>query len=271
MEYRQLLWDNLNTLCKQFYKIRWILIDEFLMVGNNMLQFIYLHLQEIRGNIVPFGGISIVCVGDLFQLQPIMQQYIFIDLTSDYGSLATNLWKEHFTIFELTEVMWQKEDKKFAQLWNHLCIGEHTAADINLLKMCIISQEQSVVMSDVPHFFPTRDSTTAYNEAMLKQSSQLTIIVEAMDSPPTDITQNMKIAILAAAKNKDVNSTGNLPFTLTLKVGQLYNVTANLVVSDGIISGVECHIKFIECNPHNLKFPQCVWVQFTDPAIGKEC
>ena len=47
------------------------------------------------------------------------------------------------------------------------------------------------------------------------------IIVEAMDSPPTDVTQNMQKAILAAAKNKDVNSTGNLPFTLTLKVGQL--------------------------------------------------
>ena len=99
-----------------------------------MLQFIYLHLQEIRGNKVPFGGINIVCVGDLFQLQPVMQQYIFMDLTSDYGPLATNLWKEHFTIFELTEIMWQKEDKKFAQLLNCLHIGEHTAADINLLK-----------------------------------------------------------------------------------------------------------------------------------------
>ena len=106
---------------------------------------------------------------------------------------------------------------------------------------------------------------------MLKQSSQLTIIVEAMDSPPTDITQNMQKAILAAAKNKDVNRTGNMPFTLALKVGQLYDVTATLAVSDGIINGAECYIRFIECNPHNQKCPQSVWVQFTDPAIGKEC
>ena len=54
---------------------------------------------------MPFGGINIVYVGDLFQLQPVMQQYIFMDLTSDYEALATNLWKEHFTIFELTEIM----------------------------------------------------------------------------------------------------------------------------------------------------------------------
>ena len=83
---------------------------------------------------MPFGGINIVCVGDLFQLQPVMQQYIFMDLTSDYGPLATNLWKEHFAVFELTEIMQQKEDKKFAQLLNCLHIGEHTAADISLLK-----------------------------------------------------------------------------------------------------------------------------------------
>ena len=106
---------------------------------------------------------------------------------------------------------------------------------------------------------------------MLKQSSQSTIIVEAMDSPPTDITQNMQKAILAAAKNKDVNSAGNMPFTLALKVVQLYDVTANLAVSYGIISGAECHIRFIKCNLHNQKFPQCVWVQFKDAAIGKEC
>ena len=95
MEYRQLSWGNLNTLCKQFHGIQWILIDEFSMVGNHMLWFIYLCLQEIRGNKVPFGGINIVCVGDLFQLQPVMQQYIFLDLTSDYGPLATNLWTFH--------------------------------------------------------------------------------------------------------------------------------------------------------------------------------
>ena len=118
LEYRQLSWDILNTLHKQFHGIQWILIDEFPMVGNYMLQFIYLHLQEIRGKNVPFVGIKIVCIGNVFQFQPVMQQYVFMDLTSDYGPLATNLWKEHFPIFELTEIMWQKVDKKFTQLLN---------------------------------------------------------------------------------------------------------------------------------------------------------
>ena len=37
IEYRQLSWDNLSTLHKQFHGIQWVLIDEFSIVGNCML------------------------------------------------------------------------------------------------------------------------------------------------------------------------------------------------------------------------------------------
>ena len=120
LEYKALTWDHLNTAHNRFNQIKWILLDEFSMVGNNMLRFIHLRLQEIKGNHLPFGGINIICVGDLFQLQPVMQQYIFIDISNSYGPLATNLWKEHFTLFELTEIMRQKEDRIFAELLNRL-------------------------------------------------------------------------------------------------------------------------------------------------------
>ena len=90
------------------------------MVGNTMLRLIHLHLQEIKGNHLPFGGVNIICVGDLYQLAPVMQQYIFMDMTIDYGPLATNLWKTYFTMFELTEVMHQKDDQPNAELLNHI-------------------------------------------------------------------------------------------------------------------------------------------------------
>ena len=42
------------------------------MVGNTMLKLIHLRLQEAKGNQLPFGGVNIICVGDLYQLQPVM-------------------------------------------------------------------------------------------------------------------------------------------------------------------------------------------------------
>ena len=67
LEHKPLSWDNLNTARNKFYGIRWILIDEFSMVGNTMLRLLHLHLQEIKGNHLPFGGVNIICVGDLYQ------------------------------------------------------------------------------------------------------------------------------------------------------------------------------------------------------------
>ena len=55
-----------------------------------------------------------------------MGQFIFEDYKNNYGPLATNLWQENFKIFELHEIMRQKDDKKFALLLNRLRTGNHT-------------------------------------------------------------------------------------------------------------------------------------------------
>lgn len=48
------------------------------MVGNTMFTVqIYNRLKDIKGSSPPFGGVSIVAIGDLFQLQPVMDGYIF--------------------------------------------------------------------------------------------------------------------------------------------------------------------------------------------------
>lgn len=56
-----------------------------------MLKFIDQRLQEITGTRIPFGGKSIIAVGDLFQLKPVAGSWIFQDLTYDVSSLASNL------------------------------------------------------------------------------------------------------------------------------------------------------------------------------------
>ena len=53
---------------------------------------------------------------------------------SHYGSLAPNLWQEHFTMFELDEIMRQRESREFAQILNRLREGNHTQDDIAKLK-----------------------------------------------------------------------------------------------------------------------------------------
>jgi hypothetical protein len=233
-----------------------------------MLQFMHVRLQEIKGNKLPFGGLNIICVGDLYQLQPVLQRFIFTDLTSGYGPLTTNLWKTYFTVFELTEIMRQKDDKPFAELLNRLRIGAHTPEDIKSLQACLVSPAESLAMCAKPHFFPTRAQTELYNNTVMKQAEGQEIIVNAIDSPASDVSTYVQNQLLAAAKNKNINHTGNLPYTLTLKVGQLYDIVANINVEDGIVNGAECYLRAVEPNPNNPKFPLHVWVEFTNEKIG---
>ena len=73
------------------------------MVGYTMFNVqINNRLKDIKGSSLTFGGVSIVAIGDLFQLQPVMDGYIFKHMDiNDYGILAPNIWQELFKMFEL--------------------------------------------------------------------------------------------------------------------------------------------------------------------------
>ena len=109
--YKSLDSSRLNTIQCQLSGIKLIFIDEISLVGNTMF----------KGSSLPFGAVSIVAIGDLFQLQPVMDGYMFKNMNNDeYGILALNVWQELFKMFELKQIMRQRESKEFAELLNRL-------------------------------------------------------------------------------------------------------------------------------------------------------
>ena len=71
--------DRLNTLRNKLSRLVLVIIDEVSMVGSNMLLEIHRRLQQIKGISpdIPFGGVSILAVGDLYQLPPVGQSQLF--------------------------------------------------------------------------------------------------------------------------------------------------------------------------------------------------
>ena len=105
--------------------LKLIIVDEISMVGNTTLLHIHQRLKEIFGVSVDlFAGISIIAVGDLYQLPPIKKKAIF----DDYKNKTYNLchpWNI-FKMVELTEIMRQKKDKTFTELLNRVRTASHT-------------------------------------------------------------------------------------------------------------------------------------------------
>ena len=86
-----------------------------------------------------FAGICLITVGDLFQLKPVFDKWIFENSQSGYNEFATNIWTEYFTLFEWTEIIRQKDDKESAQLLNRLREGSHSKNDISIVKQRLLN------------------------------------------------------------------------------------------------------------------------------------
>ena len=112
--------EKLNTLRTKLSRLMFVIIDEVSMVGSNMLLEIHRRLQQIKGvsDDKVFGGVSILAVGDLYQLPPVGQAPLFSTVSDCYAQLygSGSLWVDHFLMHELTQVMRQRDDHAFSEL-----------------------------------------------------------------------------------------------------------------------------------------------------------
>ena len=119
--------DTLNTLQLHLEQLMVIIIDEISMIGAETLYKIHMQLQEIKGlnySNTWFGNITIIAVGDLYQLPPLKDKKIYDTPGSNYDPnpicLHGSLWKENFNLHELKHIVRQK-DQHFAELLNRIC------------------------------------------------------------------------------------------------------------------------------------------------------
>lgn len=95
------------------------------MVSSGTFNYIDKRLQQIKDSTQPFGGITIVAVGDLNQLRPV-GQYVFELSSNVMARIAGSVWQSHFHLVELCRIMRQKDDSNFAALLNRVRQGENS-------------------------------------------------------------------------------------------------------------------------------------------------
>ena len=127
--------DTLNTLQTHLEQLMVVIIGEISMIGAETLYKIHMCLQEIKGlqySNTRFGNVTIIAVGDLYQLPPFKDKKIYDKPGSTNDptpiSLHTSLWQENFQFHELKHVVRQK-DHYFAELLNRVREAQITEED----------------------------------------------------------------------------------------------------------------------------------------------
>lgn len=109
-------------------KTKVLVIDEISMVNANLLDAVDQFLRLNRGESAPFGGVSVVMVGDLFQLPPVVTsstRHLFqAEYTSPKFFAAHAISNSPFEAFELTKAF-RQVDQDFVDLLGQVRRGNN--------------------------------------------------------------------------------------------------------------------------------------------------
>ena len=268
--YKPLDSGRLNTLRCELGALKLILLDEISMVGNSMFTIqLNNRLKDLKGSKEDFGGVSIITLGDLLQLKPVMDGYIFTDVQclSSYNILAPNLWKKYFRMFELDEIMQQRESKMFAEILNRLREGKHTSSDLQKLKeRCV---EESNCPREAPRLFIQNALVDSYNEKVFESFIDNKYTIKAQDSVIGACSAELKEKIMRQIPYVPLRNSKQLAHKLKLAVGQRTEIAINVRTDDGLTNGASNVIRLVQLNDQS-KPSGLIWVQFDYEDVGKK-
>ena len=192
--------DTLNTLQLHLEQLMVVIIDEISMIGAETLYKIHMRLQEIKGlNYLDtrFGNVTIIAVGDLYQIPPLKDKKIYDTPGSNFDpnliSLHGSLWQEIFNFHELKHIVRQK-DQQFAQLLNRVREAQITEEDEATLKQRVTTLDNPTHFTDALHVYGTNNQTDQYNSTMLQKLTTHKYVIKSSDITKDRYTSRLKSA-----------------------------------------------------------------------------
>lgn len=164
---------SLLNLEEQFQHVKYILIDEMSFIAPKILAQIDDHLREVfsTNRNTPFGGRSIILVGDLGQLRPIKDTPMYVG--TSHGNA---LWRSFATIITLSTIFSQQgtnaSEIAFQQLISTLRNATPTLVDWKLLMARTHSKlplDEQQTFENVMHLSTINTSVALHNKPMLKK------------------------------------------------------------------------------------------------------
>ena len=188
----------------------------------------------------------------------------------NYTPLATNQLQTYFEMYELAQIMTQKEDKLFAELLIRLREGKHSEADIDILKQRLVSSMSKNQCTLTTHFFATNALVNLYNDAIFQMSTNQKARIPAIDVLVGDVSEQIKQKMKERIRKEATKTMGLYAFVL-VTMSTKYDLTSNVSVLDGMTNGTECSVCKIDYRVTGFDRPSIIWLLFSDSSVRKQC
>uniref|UniRef100_A0A3B3C0I1 ATP-dependent DNA helicase n=1 Tax=Oryzias melastigma TaxID=30732 RepID=A0A3B3C0I1_ORYME len=213
-----------------------IIIDEVSMVSKVLFSYVDARLKQIKGSQKPFGGMSVLAVGDFYQLPPVRQSKPLCVPEQ----LQADLWNEHFQMVTLTEIMRQKDDVAFAEMLNRIRVKdkseELSQEDRALLTQAVT--QPALCPIDALHIFATNKQVNDHNSSTL---SKLHANIIAL--PAHDYKKDLTTGRMTRQDQPMKGNSNDLLDTISVAEGARLMLTRNIDIRKGLVNGAFGELK----------------------------
>lgn len=211
------------SLRKTWRAMDTLIIDEVSMVDPEFFIKTDHLARALRGVDMPFGGLQLVCVGDFYQLAPVLKRgapYSFV--------FETDSWKvgiDHCV--ELTEIFRQDNDSEFARLLQRVRVGATTTDDLALLASRV-NQDVECCEGVVPtSLYSRRGDVASVNDTHLKGLDADTRQVYTATLTRTPLNPSRALTEVLKTWGQQIEKTMPATKTLDLRVGAQVMMVVN--------------------------------------------
>ncbi|XP_034255201.1 uncharacterized protein LOC117653547 isoform X2 [Thrips palmi] len=267
-EYANLNGDRLFKFQQEMKDVKFIIIDEFSMVGCEMLWIIDQRLRQGKDNpSEPFGGLFVFMFGDINQLPPVMDSAPYSDNQSSMERIGGKaLYDSIHKVFILNNIHRQR-DRAFQTILNNIASGNVTIEDYQMLQTrfedCVYanSKEEFATFKDAPHFFSTNAEKDTYNEDKL------------LNMKDSQTGFSVPVAKIPAAVKNNGNIQDNEDHDLYLCKGAQIMLRKNVWTEMGLVNGSIGEIVDIIYDPNSTPHEDppsvliCTFESYNGPCL----
>lgn len=214
-----------------------MIIDEISMMSGELFEKINAVCQALRRSTRPFGGMQVVLVGDFYQLTPVFKRNTTLYATEDTRLLfESETFTKYFSPSNtvLLTSNYRQADPVFVELLMRVRKGEHTEADMNVLRgrMTTVIKPKREELDRAVYLVSANKHARVINLNNLKQIKSMTQKYIASFEMKGDerITSELKNELVAQFTQKGIMET-------ELKKGARVMLIKNLSVEQGLVNG----------------------------------
>lgn len=289
-----------------WYGVRYLIIDEISMVSSDTLRHVDRRLREIRDTpTVPFAGISIITVGDFYQLPPVKADYVFEPKNAlRFGQLPVrrqanappllpaqhlplsplHVWSS-FQLRELGTNQRQRGDHVWAAHLNALRSNIDTSAVEQALealrgRLTVAAggtiNECDDEWKDAPRLFAKNADVKSYNAKRLADTvsgdNEAVTIMASHRFVSAHGAPNLARRVNLNMVPESADDCGGLEAKVTLAIGARVMLRRNIHTDDGLVNGavgVVSGFRWPQGGQGQGVVPDAIFVKFDNECVGR--